>query len=83
MWTVRPDALFKAGKNVVAPNAVLWAGDGTWAAGKPGFIFHAMRNFKDGHRETVVSDASWQVLLDRAHRPGQYKRWYCARAGGV
>jgi alpha-L-rhamnosidase len=51
-------------------------GDGTWAAGKPGFIFHAVLEFKDGHKESVVSDTSWQVLLDRAHRPGQYKRWY-------
>jgi len=24
----------------------------------------------------VVTDGSWRALLDRAHRPGQFKRWY-------
>lgn len=70
-------ALFKPGKNVVGAEVLFYGlGDGTWAAGKPGFIFHALLEFKDGHKESVVSDTSWQVLLDRAHRPGQYKRWY-------
>ncbi len=70
-------ALFKAGRNVVGAEVLFYGlGDGTWAAGKPGFIFHAVLEFKDGHKEVLVSDNSWQVLLDRAHRPGQYKRWY-------
>ena len=70
-------ALFKPGKNVVGAEVLFYGlGDGTWAAGKPGFIFHAVLEFKDGHKETLVSDKSWQVLLDRAHRPGQHKRWY-------
>lgn len=70
-------ALFRAGKNVLGAEVLFYGlGDGTWAAGKPGFIFHAVLEFKDGHKESIVSDESWQVLLDRAHRPGQYKRWY-------
>jgi len=70
-------ALLKPGKNVLGAEVLFYGlGDGTWPAGKPGFIFHAVLEFKDGRKETIVSDDSWQVLLDRAHRPGQYKRWY-------
>ena len=70
-------ALFHAGKNAIGAEVLFYGlGDGTWPAGKPGFIFHAVLEFQDGHTETIVSDASWQVLLDRAHRPGQYKRWF-------
>ncbi|MBX7256992.1 MAG: alpha-L-rhamnosidase N-terminal domain-containing protein [Candidatus Hydrogenedentes bacterium] len=70
-------ALMKPGKNVIGAQVLFYGlGDGTWPAGKPGFIFHAVMEFKDGRVERVVSDDSWQVKLDRAHRPGQYKRWY-------
>ena len=27
-------------------------------------------------KRDLVSDESWQARLDRAHRPGQYKRWF-------
>ena len=51
-------------------------GEGTWPFGKPGFLF-ALRVEEAGGRVTeVVSDGSWRALLDRAHRPGQFKRWY-------
>ncbi|MFA6239416.1 MAG: alpha-L-rhamnosidase N-terminal domain-containing protein [Candidatus Hydrogenedentales bacterium] len=70
-------ALFKPGKNTIGAEVLFYGlGDGTWPAGKPGFIFHAVMEFKDGRIEHVVSDESWQARLDRAHRPGQYKRWY-------
>jgi len=70
-------ALFHSGKNAIGAEVLFYGfGDGTWPAGKPGFIFHAVLEFRDGHTETIVSDNSWYVLLDRAHRPGQYKRWY-------
>lgn len=68
---------FSSGKNVIGTEVLFYGfGDGTWPAGKPGFIFHAVFEFKDGHTQTVVSDDTWRVFLDRAHRPGQYKRWF-------
>ena len=51
-------------------------GDGTWPAGKPGMIFNLAIEQADGRRERIVSDPSWQMMIDRAHRPGQFKRWY-------
>ncbi|MCC6695429.1 MAG: alpha-L-rhamnosidase N-terminal domain-containing protein [Candidatus Hydrogenedentes bacterium] len=70
-------ALLRPGKNTIGAEVLFYGlGDGTWPAGKPGFIFHAVLEFRDGRTETIVSDVSWQVMLDRAHRPGQYKRWY-------
>jgi len=66
-----------AGKNVIGVEVMFYGhGDGTWPAGKPGFIFNAAFEYANGQKETVVSDASWLVYLDRAHRPGQYKRWF-------
>jgi len=70
-------ALLRPGKNVIGAEVLFYGlGDGTWPAGKPGFVFNAIFEYKDGHKETVVSDESWQTFLDRAHRPGHYKRWY-------
>ncbi|MCB9782736.1 MAG: alpha-L-rhamnosidase N-terminal domain-containing protein [Candidatus Omnitrophica bacterium] len=70
-------AFLHPGKNVIGAEVLFYGlGDGTWPAGKPGFIFHAVLEYADGHTERIVSDPSWQVLLDRAHPPGQYKRWY-------
>ena len=51
-------------------------GDGTWPAGKPGMIFNLGIEHADGRRQRIVSDPSWQMTIDRAHRPGQFKRWY-------
>ena len=65
------------GKNVIGVEVLHYGiGDGTWAAGKPGFLFHATIETEGGRREQVVSDPSWLALLDRAHRPGQFKRWF-------
>lgn len=67
----------KAGKNVIGVEVLFYGhGDGTWPGGKPGMIFNL--EIKDAHGEakTIVSDASWQARLDRAHPVGQAKRWY-------
>lgn len=70
-------ALLTAGKNVIGVEVLFYGhGDGTWPAGKPGFIFNLALNYEDGRQERIVSDSSWQVLLDRSHKPGQYKRWF-------
>ena len=66
--------LLHAGDNVIGVEVLFYgAGDGTWAAGKPGLLFHADLEMDDGSRQTIVSDQSWQARLDRAHRPGQPK----------
>ncbi len=70
-------ALFRPGKNVIGVEVLHYGiGDGTWPAGKPGLLFHALVEMEGGRRETVVSDPSWLALVDRAHRPGAPKRWY-------
>ena len=51
-------------------------GEGTWAAGKPGFLFHALVETPQGEPLRIVSDGSWQCTVDRAHRPAQPKRWF-------
>jgi alpha-L-rhamnosidase len=62
----------RAGDNVIAVEVLFYGtGDGTWAAGQPGFLFSL-----DPPGARIVSDASWLSLVDRAHPPGMYKRWY-------
>jgi alpha-L-rhamnosidase len=51
-------------------------GESTWVAGKPGLLCRLEIEYADGRKEQVISDDSWRCYLDRAHRPGQYKRWY-------
>ena len=69
--------LLKPGKNVIGVEVLHYGlGDGTWPAGKPGMLFHAALEFEDGAKQALVSDASWKAFLDRAHAPGQHKRWY-------
>lgn len=69
--------LLQPGKNVIGVEVLHYGlGDGTWPAGKPGMIFHAVLEFKNGAKLNVMSDDSWKVFLDRAHAPGQHKRWY-------
>ena len=65
------------GPNVIGVEVLFYGhGEGTWPLGKPGFLF-ALRVEEGGGRvREVTSDGSWRCLLDRAHRPGQFKRWY-------
>jgi hypothetical protein len=66
----------KAGKNVIGVEVLFYGhGDGTWPGGKPGLILYLDIVTPGGSRQ-VVTDQAWQALLDRAHRPGQYKRWF-------
>jgi alpha-L-rhamnosidase len=51
-------------------------GDGTWPAGKPGFIFKLQIQYADGSEDVIVSDESWKVKLADSWQPGMYKRWY-------
>ncbi len=65
-------SLLRPGRNVIGVEVCYFGqGDGTWPMGAPGFIFRL-----EVDDEQVVSDATWQCRLDRAHRPGMYKRWF-------
>jgi len=67
----------RAGANVLGVEVLHYGvGEGTWAAGKPGFLCRFGITHADGRAEQVLSDDSWRAYLDRAHRPGQYKRWF-------
>lgn len=70
-------ALLRPGKNVIGVEVLHYGlGDGTWPAGKPGFLFSLRLDYGEDRQETIVSDREWHTFLDRAHRPGQYKRWF-------
>ena len=70
-------SLLRPGKNTIGVEVLYYGfGDGTWPAGKPGMIFNLGIEHADGRRQRIVSDPSWQMTIDRAHRPGQFKRWY-------
>jgi len=65
------------GPNVIGVEVLFYGhGEGTWPFGKPGFLFALRVEEAGGRVREVVSDGSWRSLLDRAHRPGQFKRWY-------
>ena len=67
----------QTGDNAIGCEVLYYGwGDGTWCAGKPGLIFSLRIEYKDGACEHVYSDTSWRVMLDRAHPPGQYKRFF-------
>ena len=70
-------SVLQAGPNVLGATALYYGhGDGTWPIGKPGFLFWLELAYADGSRVKVVSGASWQSMLCRAWKPGQYKRWF-------
>jgi hypothetical protein len=70
-------ALLKPGKNVIGVEVLYYGiGEGTWAAGKPGLLFHALITPEQGEPLRIVSDPSWLCLIDRAHPPAQPKRWF-------
>ena len=67
----------RQGRNVIGVEVLHYGiGEGTWPAGKPGLLFQAQVAMDGGRQVSIVSDASWKCLLDRAHPPGQFKRWF-------
>ena len=70
-------ALLRPGYNVLGVEVLFYGhGEGTWPMGKPGLLLCLDMEFVGGRTEQVVTDDSWLCLLDRAHRPGQYRRWF-------
>ena len=66
----------KVGKNVIGVEVLFYGhGDGTWPGGQPGLIMNLDVQTVEGKLQ-ILTDKSWQSLLDRAHPPGQYKRWF-------
>jgi alpha-L-rhamnosidase len=69
--------LLQPGDNVIGVTVLFYGqGEGTWPAGKPGFLFRLDLSYADGETESLLSDGSWQVQLARSWQPGHYKRWY-------
>jgi hypothetical protein len=67
----------RPGANVIGVEVLYYGhGEGTWPGGKPGFVFALRVEETGGAAQEIVSDDSWRAHLDRAHRPGQFKRWY-------
>ena len=65
------------GRNVLGVEVLYYGtGDGTWALGAPGFLFQLQLQYSGGARQQIVSDPDWLTYLDRAHPPGQPKRWF-------
>ncbi|MHB1456844.1 MAG: alpha-L-rhamnosidase N-terminal domain-containing protein [Armatimonadota bacterium] len=79
-WDVDPFDItehLQIGENVIGVEVLFYGhGDGTWPIGKPGFLFKMEVKQHDGQTATIISDGSWKCMLDRAHKPGQYRRWY-------
>ncbi len=64
------------GTNVLGVAVLFYgSGDGTWPIGKPGFLCRLTIQYWDGTIDEVISDPSWQSVVDRSHPPGQYRRW--------
>ncbi len=60
------------GSNTIGIHALFYGhGDGTWPTGKPGVIFRAQIG-----KEIIATDHTWLTKIDRAVRPGGYKRWF-------
>jgi len=70
-------ALLREGDNVLGVEVLYYgSGDGTWALGAPGLILRLDLEWENGEVRQIVSEAGWKCFLDRAHRPGQHKRWF-------
>ena len=63
------------GRNVIGVEVLYYGrGEGTWPFGAPGFLFALRVEEPGGGVSELLSDESWAVRLDRAHRPGQFRR---------
>jgi alpha-L-rhamnosidase len=70
-------AHLRPGRNAIGAEILFYGhGEGTWPAGKPGFMLALRVEDAAGGVQEVRTDESWRVCLDRGRRPGQFKRWY-------
>jgi len=67
----------RPGRNVIGVQVLFYGhGEGTWVTGKPGLLARLTMEGAGGERLELITDGSWRAAIDRAHKPGQYKRWY-------
>jgi hypothetical protein len=67
----------REGANVLGARVLYFGdGDGTWPAGKPGFLFRLEVETAGGGRQVMASGSGWRAHLARSWRPGHYKRWF-------
>lgn len=67
----------REGRNILGAQVLYFGqGDGTYVAGKPGFILNLELEYPGGRRERITTNSAWSACLDRSRRPGQYRRWY-------
>lgn len=65
------------GRNVIGVEVLYYGhGEDGWPLGKPGLLLALRVEEPGGAVSELLSDADWSVCLDRAHRPGQFKRSY-------
>ncbi len=65
------------GVNTVTVQVLFYGfGEGTWVTGKPGLILKLVIENPDGSEQTICSDDTWYVKIDRSQKNGNYKRWY-------
>jgi len=70
-------AALVAGTNVIGVEVLFYGfAEGSWPGGKPGLLLLARIEMPDGSTQTFASDDGWSAHVDRAHRPGQHKRWF-------
>ncbi|NJK94238.1 MAG: hypothetical protein HC905_04245 [Bacteroidales bacterium] len=69
-------ASLRQGRNIIASKVLFYGtGDGTWPIGNP--VYYKLDiKYTNGTSETVISDDSWNCLLARSWKPGQFKRWF-------
>jgi hypothetical protein len=59
----------RPGRNCIGVEVLFYGhGEGTWPFGKPGLLMNVPG--------LVETNGSWRCQVDRAHRPGQYRRWF-------
>ena len=65
----RSRAVFAEGENVIGIEVLYFGhGDGTWPDGRAGLLAHFVLEDSTGNKTRIVTDNSWQALLDRATR---------------
>ena len=67
----------RKGRNVIGIEVLYFGhGEGTYVGCSPGLIARFDVTHHDRRREMIKTDPSWMCLIDRAHPPGQYQRWF-------
>ena len=70
-------ALLRPGKNVIGVEVLYYGiGEGHLGRRKTGLDLSRVVTHRENKSLRIVSDDTWQCLVDRAHPPAQPKRWF-------